>query len=326
MFRSCLLAICITVAPVLAQTQSTSQSHLDRALLLEGMGQFEEAEAQFIAAVETAAKSPETGALVRALDHACTFYQDSGKIPQAESCLRRLLHAYQQKIGPDHLTINRVINRLACLYIEIGQRRKAERLGLDKWLERLEAEDPKSHDRIDLTGAVAALEIMRGNTAKALALNMKAWEILESLGETATNSGVTVLNNISIAYLEMKRGPESAAVLERALALAEKAGFQGTLPMAATHANLANVYEQLNRLPQAERHLAKAIEIIELRCGADSTRTGAALASYSTLLKKMGRKAEARHAETRAKRIGETSGIAAFVQQSVDVNDLGRRR
>jgi tetratricopeptide (TPR) repeat protein len=155
-------------------------------------------------------------------------------------------------------------------------------------------------------------------------LNTTAWEILEKLGETATNSGITVLNNLSLAHMEMKKYKEAAAVLERALALAETAGFRGTLTIAATHANLAKVYEDMKMLPKAERHMAVALEIIELRCGAESTRTGAILASYSNLLRKMGRKTEAHSASTRAKRIGESSGIASFAGHSVDIGDLVR--
>jgi tetratricopeptide (TPR) repeat protein len=328
MYRTCLLAACLSAAAIFAQTSSLSKAHLERARLLEEQGQIDQAESEFKAAIETAAKSLDAGDLVRALDHACTYYQDSGRIPQAESCLRRLFTAYQQKIGANHLTLNRVVSRLACLYIEVGQRRKAERLGVDKWLERLEAEDPISSDRVDLTGTVAALEIMRGNPARAVALNTTAWEILEKLGETSTTSAITVLNNLSISYMEMKKLKEAAAVLERALALGEKAGYRGTLTLAATHANLSKVYEDMNMLPSAERHMSVALEIIELRCGMESTRTGAVLASYAHLLRKMGKKTEARVAETRAKRIGETSGIASFTGHSVDIGDLvsgGRR-
>jgi tetratricopeptide (TPR) repeat protein len=331
MFQILLLAACLSVAAIFAQAPSApsvSKTHLMRAKLLEEQGQIDQAEAEFKAAIETASKSLNTSELVRALDHACTYYQDIGRVPQAESCLKRLFTTFQQKIGVEHITLNRVMNRLACLYIEIGQRGKAERLGIPAWLERLEQEDPMSHDRIDLTGTMAALEIMRGNPARAAALNTTAWEILEKLGETSTNSGITVLNNLAIAYMELKKYKEAAAVLERALALGETAGFRGTLTLAATHANMAKVYEDLKMLPKAERHMAVALEVIELRCGRESTRTGAILASYANLLKKMGRKDEARTASTRAKRIGETSGIASFTGHSVDISDMlrgGRR-
>ena len=49
-----------------------------------------------------------------------------------------------------------------------------------------------------------------------------------------------MLNNLSISYMEMKKLKEAAAVLERALALGEKAGYRGTLTLAATHANLSH--------------------------------------------------------------------------------------
>src|SRR5205809_515268 len=109
MSRTCLLAACLSAAAIFAQTSSVSKTHLERAKLLEDQGQIDQAESEFKAAVETAAKSVDAADLVRALDHACTYYQDSGRIPQAESCLRRLLSAYQQKIGANHLTLNRVI-------------------------------------------------------------------------------------------------------------------------------------------------------------------------------------------------------------------------
>jgi len=311
---------------VFGQTNTTpTQRHLDRATLLESQNQIEEASNAYRDAIE-AARSADVPTQIQVLDLACTFYQDAGLGHQAESCLRRLMSVFQARIGPDHLALNRIVNRLACLYIEIGQRAKAERLGLEKWLARLEAEAPLSNDRVDLTGALASLEILRGNPDKSLALNKKAWEVLDGRGDSESVSGLTILNNLSISYSELKRPADAITALESAVRMGEKLNMGTALTMAATHGNLARAYEQMKSYATAERHMAKSLEIVEMRCGKDSVRTAAILASYAPLLRRLGRKPEARAAENRARQIAETLGVSAFTgEHSVDVADLRRR-
>ncbi|MBI2684697.1 MAG: tetratricopeptide repeat protein [Acidobacteria bacterium] len=320
-----LLVLSISIIAGFGQTTSDSSRHVDTALQMEERGQFEAAGKEYKAAIESASRTAPSE-LLRALDLACTFYQDTGQMPQAENCLKRLMTTYQRAIGDNHLRLNRVVNRLGCLYVELGLRAKVERLGLEKWLDRVEAEDPLSTDRIQLSGTVAALQIMRGAPAKALALNKKAWEILTTRGETESHSGITILNNLAISYTELHRPSDAADELRRALRIGEKIGLQNSLGMAATLANLSQAYANMHLYSDAEKHLAAALEIIEARCGKDSSRTGAILATYAPLLRQLGRKPEAKAVEARARRIAEISGVSSYAVHSVDIADMTRGR
>ena len=317
MFRTLVLCLCLSTA---ALCSPAFNAHLERAAFLEAQGRIEEATLAFKVAVESAARSTDPADLVRTLDLACAHYQDIGQTTQSEPCLRRLLTLSIQLLGPNELSLNRIVNRLACVYIELRQRGRAERLPLVKWLSRLEVEAPLSTDRIDLLGTLAALELIRGNPNQSAALNLEAWAIIEKRGETETASAITALNNLAIAYREAKRYQESEDTLLRALAIGDRAGFIDTLPMAYTHANLAYVYQAMRRYAAAERQIARTLTIVELRCGPSSPRTAALLDFHAGVLRKLGRKTEARAAESRAR------SASAFTGHSVDITDLARPR
>lgn len=318
------MGLFLSLVSVYSQPLSPPKVLLQSAQSFAAAGHIDQASAAFRSAISLAAAHPDPDELPHALDLACTHYQDIGQPAQAEPCLRRLRSAYERKLGPGHLGLNRIVNRLACLYIEMGQGSKAERLGIPGWLSRLESDAPLSDDRVDLTGTMAALEILRGNPAAAVRLNETAWQILDGRGMAASASGITVLTNLSIAYLETGQPAASERVLLRALTLAASAGIADTLPIAATHANLANVYATIRRYADAAPHMAAALTIVERRCGPHSLRTAALLASYVPILKKLGRKSEARLAQSRARQIEAASTVVAIQTHTVDVADLAR--
>lgn len=309
-----------------AQSPSVSQRHLDQAVLFEKQGEFDRAAAAYKTAIESA-RSVNASALIHALDLACTFYQDAGRTVQAEHCLKRLLTVFRGHLGQDHIALNRIYTRLACLYIELGQRGKAEKLGLEAWLKRVEDEIPLSDDRVDLAGTVAALEVLRGNPLKAVAMNQVALGVLEQRQSLESVSGITVLNNLAIAYLELKKPENALQPLELALRIGSKHGFSSTLSSAATHGNLATAQQALGNYDDAVRNVEASLAIVELRCGRESIRTAALLATYAPLLRRLGRKPEAKVAENRARRIAGEIGISAFAgESSVDISELAKRR
>lgn len=324
--QAVLLLFLVSLFTLSAQPPSISQRRLDQAVLLEKKGEFDRAASEYKAAIESA-RSLNPPALIHALDLACTFYQDAGRAIQAENCLKRLLTTFQGHFGPDHIALNRIYTRLGCLYIELGQRGKAERLGLDAWLKRVEQEIPLSDDRVDLAGTVAALEVLRGHPMKAVAINQIALGVLEQRDALESLSGITVLNNLAIAYLELKKPENALQPLELALRIGSRQGFSDTLSLAATHGNLATAQRAMGNYEDAVRNVEASLAIVELRCGKDSIRTAALLATYGPLLRRVGRKPEARIAESRARRIANEIGLSAFTGQStVDVSELGGSR
>jgi tetratricopeptide (TPR) repeat protein len=319
MLRLFVLTVCLSAACLRGQSSS---AQLARAERLAAQGEIPLATQAFESAVQAAARSADPAELVGALDLACAHYQDTGQAQQAEPCLRRLLSLAGKLLGPQDLSLNRLVNRLAGAYIELRQHRRAERLPLLPWLARLAAEAPLSTDRIDLLGTLAALALVRGDARLSAAMNLEALGILEKRGETQSASAIISLNNLAIAYREGKRLRESEAAILRALTIGETVGFTDTLPMAYSHANLAYLYQAMRRYPEAERHLRHALAIIELRCGPASPRTVSLLTTYAEVLRKLGRKSEARAAESRAR----SAGVSAFTGHSVDVADLARGR
>lgn len=317
MFRTLLLGFCCSLA---ALCGPDANAYLERAALHEAHGQIEQATAEFQSAVAAAARGSDPAELVRTLDLACAHYQDTGQTARSEPCLRRLLTLSRNLFGAQELSLNRIINRLACVYIELRQPGRAERLQLQQWLGRLAEEAPLSTDRIDLLGTLAALALIRGNPGQSITHNLEAWTLIDKRGETQTPSAMTALNNLAIAYREAKRYPDSEASLLRALSIGNQGGFQDSLAMAYTHSNLAYLHQTLRRYAMAERHISAALVIVQLRCGPGSPRTAALLSTHAAVLRKLGRKEEARAAESRAR------AVSAFTGHSVDITDLSRGR
>src|SRR5579863_8904333 len=92
--------------------------HVAAAQEFERQGEILRAEAEFQLAA-TAAQQAGTGsaAFAHVLDATGVFYDDIGKFAEAESCLQRSLAIWRELLGPEHLAIARVINRLADLYL-----------------------------------------------------------------------------------------------------------------------------------------------------------------------------------------------------------------
>src|SRR5262249_2674549 len=150
------------------------------------------------------------------------FQGDVGNFVQAEDCFRQSFAIWSQRLGPEHYGLLRVINQLAALYVETGQLAKAERLDLEGWLRRVEANPRAIQERVPLLQNLAMLDLSHGREERAEARFRKALDLTMQTGATPGPQQAVILNNLGLASLRLGRPEAAIQHLTRSLSLWEQ--------------------------------------------------------------------------------------------------------
>jgi len=295
--------------------------YLNKAMEYQRQGQFSLAQKQYEMAVRQIAgeNSLEAGHILNA---ASVYYHELGKYPQAESTLKKSLAVWEKLLGPEDIALSRIVNRLACVYVETGQSRKAERLNLELWEQRLREEDPLSQDRLNLLGTMSLLQAQKGKLDAAMDLNLQAQDILKQIGDEQSLDAVALLNHMGLIQFTSKRYSEATDVLLRGREILQNAGKQSTFHGAVNSTLLAKIYQQQKKYEKAAPLLQQAMMFVESTCGNQSVRTAELMQQYSAVLKHLNRKKEGEQLAERARTIVAQSGLVAFTSSQVDIADL----
>ena len=100
------------------------------ALLLDGMGQLEEAESLYLRNLECSERAlgPEHPSTHQLVCHVAVFLQEIGKLTEAEPFFQRALAGNTKSLGPDHPHTLMTRNSMASLLCEMGKLSEAELL------------------------------------------------------------------------------------------------------------------------------------------------------------------------------------------------------
>jgi len=318
----CRFALILVSAAATLRAEIPSWSrHLSEAARLENAGELAGAASEFASALRDAhSAGPESAAAGHVLDAMGAFYDDIGNFNQAEACLEESLRIWRGLLGPGHMALVRVVNRLAAVYLEDGNLGKAERLDLPQWLERLRAQPAASDGLVPLLQNLATLESRRGRFERARSLFQEALERLQqgSIVDAATR------NDFGLACLRARQYGAAVELLTASLTLWEKLRGSDSLAAGTTAYNLALAYEASGRFPEAEARVEVALHIAEKRIGANSLRTAEVLAANARLLRKLHRKSEARRILARAARIMREQEPQPG-SYTIDVSELSMR-
>jgi tetratricopeptide (TPR) repeat protein len=301
----------------------SSNPHISLAADYIRKGQPELAGREYDIAIRQAAKGDQK-TYGHVLDLAAAFFHEMGNFPSAESCLRKSLEIWRARLGPEHIALVPVVNRLACVYIEAGQPGKVERLQLEKWIERVAQQAPASPEHINLLGTLATHKSQRRRYDEAEQLSRTALDLLTTRGEADSMDSVAMINNLGLVSLEAGKLEQAGKYLRRAADLLEKSPVDHAFYKAVNMTLTARLYQKEKRFDESERLLRQALVAMEERCGPNSLRTALLLVEYANLLRDQKRKGEAQRVELRARNIIQASGMAAF-STSVDVADLRAR-
>jgi tetratricopeptide (TPR) repeat protein len=267
----------------------------------------------------------DSSAVAHVLEEMGAFDDGIGHFSEAESHFRDSLRIWCERLGPEHPSLVRVINRLAAVYLETGQPGKAERLGLTQWRERVEAANPSSDDLLPLLQNLATLDSIRGRFTEALNRFQQALNLVERRRGYGSAEHAATLNDLGLACLRAKQSDSAIQHLSLSVALWEKLRGPEALNVGLAAYNLGLAYESAGCQGKAEFQMRRALAISEKSSGPASLRTATILQSYAQLLRKLHRKAEAKKISARADRIFQEQAGQAPAANVVDVTDLSFR-
>ena len=113
----------------------------------------------------------------------------------------------------------------------------------------------------------------------------------------------TSLNNLATLYQYQGNYPEAEPLIQRSLAIWEKALGPEHPDVALSLNNLAGLYKTQGKHSQAEPLYRRALTILTKSVGPDHPNVATTLENFAELLREMDRDAEAEKMETRAKAI-----------------------
>ena len=321
---SWLLLFTMVVLNTRAQVSSTVEPwrpHVSAAAAYEQSGDVSQAETELKRAAADAVRGGGDGpAYAQVLYATGAFYDDIGDFAQAERALCRSLRLWRKLRGAQDLASAPVVNRLASLYLELGEVQVAERLDLEGWARLLEADWPGSLDLVHMLQNLAILRSWNGRFAESEMLFEKALALLpaDSLAERAI-----LQNNLGIACLRTKHQEGAVEHLRASLELWEQLRGPDDRNTGLSCHSLAIAYQAVGNTEEVEPLLKRALRIAEKQFGENSARTAAILQTYSEFLRKAKRKAEAKVMEARSKKIMASARVSST--EVVDVSERGLR-
>jgi tetratricopeptide (TPR) repeat protein len=322
----CSMVPAIVHAFSLGANDTTSDSawsrHTAAAKQLEDAGNLAGAQSEWDAALRDANAGTDTAASALVLAQMGAFYDDIGQFAKAESCLEHSLRLWRERLGSGHIALVRVVNQLAALYIETSQLGKAERLHLDEWRQRLQADNPAADELLPLVQYMGILTSMRGRFTEAQTRFQQALDLVQRRGRWGTAEQAVTLNNIGLAGLRAKQYDFAIQHLSVSMSLWEKLRGPDARNVGMTAYNLALAYDGAGRRAEAEPLMRRALTIAEKSVGPDSLRTADIVKSYARLLSELHRKAEAKQMTARADRLFREQAQQQPSRYEVDVTDL----
>lgn len=306
---------------------------------LRSQARYEEAAAEYTAAMELARKSGDHRAVVTLLNNLAAMRHQQWRFAEAEALYRSALESGEPVLGPNDVLAGALLHNLGELLKTTGRLAEAEPL-LERALaaKRARAGDRRPdvavtlvslgdlyrrQGRLEDAGRVAreGVELLENTPTASLAhgLNLlglichtqgqlnraeqfyrRAGVIWEkAAGPRHPDVGVA-LNNLGSLYREQGRYLDAVRMTRRALAIWEQTLGPEHPKLAGALANLADQESHLGRLAEAEMHAARALAITEATSGARHLGLVAPLLQLAEAARKRGRLADAEKLYRRA--------------------------
>jgi tetratricopeptide (TPR) repeat protein len=219
--------------------------------------------------------------------------REKGEYPKALKQYQRALELAPQVFGPDHEKTATILNNLAVLYQNMGQRANAEPL-FKRSLQIREAKLGRDHLAVaDTLNNLAGLYRDMGQVAKAEPLLKRSLQIYEAnLGQDHLRVA-PILNNLAALYLGMGLLTKAEPLLQRSLEIYEAKLGRDHPKVAETLNSLAILYQNMGQLAKAEPLYRRSLEIREDKLGRDHLFVAGTLNNLAALYFSMGQWAKA---------------------------------
>src|SRR5215831_10564054 len=193
----------LALRPILWANDPAWSQHLGAAQEFERAGDAARAQLELDLALGEARAANDSAAVANVLDRMGTLADNIGHFVEAATRYEASLRIWRKRLGPEHPSLVRVINRLAAVYLETGQAGRAERLDLAQWRERM---DPSSDELLPLLQNLGTLDSLRGRFAEALNRFQEALSVIQQRGQNGSPGHAVTLNNLGLACLRARQG------------------------------------------------------------------------------------------------------------------------
>ncbi len=227
------------------------------------------------------------------LDSRANLYLAQGRYAEAESLGRRAVAIRENALGPDHPDLASSLHNLSRTCALQGKFGEAEPL-IRRALAIREKVFGADHSEVavSLTG-LANLRWRQGRYAEAESLHKKALAIKEkTLGPDHPDVGKS-LNDLAIIYQVQGRDAEAELLIRRGLAIREKVFGPDHPGVALSLNNLALALTAQGKLAEADALLIRALKTMTKAFGAEHPRVAVIQDTLATLRYKQGRNQEA---------------------------------
>lgn len=256
-------------------------------------------------------QSEKDGAHGAALHHqVATFYHAQGRWPLAERHYRRAVKLWTKGRNENGRILS--IRNLAALYLDTGQPRKAEHLGLDRLATRL---NPASVEFAGATGTIGAIHHAFRRYPEAEARYVESARAFEQVAPD-TSESLQVLNNLALLFYQTGRTSEALEVYERALARAASAGLRAE--QVSLLANLGALKFTFKEPEAALWLYQQAIDLAPTTLGPQHPAIVRFLENRSAILRELNRSEEAREMDARAVAIRAASVFTINTKRLAD--------
>ena len=311
----------VALVTLLSADEASFMKAIEEANRLQRDGNLEAAAAMLSGILPDAER---VGRLDLILNNLGLIKQDLGRFTEAEALFKRSISQCERTPTPDRLA--QAVNNLAFLYVETAQCTKAGRLygrfgrnvpdGLDQ-------SSPEFANWLNTRGSV---EHCLGEYNEAESLYRRALDVYAKNSPPHEVPALSARNNLALLYEQTRRYEQALALYTEVLIALERGASTPGGEYARTLSNMAVVCDALGRRLEAERHIRKALPLMEEAVGPDHPAVAALLQQHALLLRLLHREGEAKPLERRAAAIHAKLSAKAPDRYTVDAADLLRHR
>ena len=274
-------------------------------------------------------RDPHSGATPRQRERAMmslgALYHELGQDSQASRIYTRVLRDVEARAGRRNGDYALLLSNLATI---------------DLWAKRYDKAEPRIREAISIYEASAAQDDVRlavarnalGEILVARKQYAEAEDLLRSaratlqgkLGE-GERTAITI-NNLAASRRTQGHVQEALVLFQEAVEMTERALGRRHPHTARALNNLAAAYADADRFREAESAWRESLEIIEATLGQEHPVYGEVLQNYAHMLRRLGRKKEAKPLEARSKALLAGAARANGSAMTVDISELSSFR
>ena len=258
--------------------------------------------------------------LIEIHDALASVYAEAGHYAESEYEYRRTLGLSEKRYGRQSLEYALLVGSLVVLPTQMGDRDSAVAV-----LRQAITVNARS-------GATRDLAIIRGCLAHILMDQMKYEEAESVLVDSTSNLtklktldpkvSAELLNDLGLLRFSQRRYGESIEPYLESLELFQEAMGEGSPALLVPFSNLALSYLEMGRFSEAEMILKRAIVVCRGTLGQDHPTCGVLLENYALVLRKLGRKREAKSAAAQSRDVARASRTRNGVGLTVSITAL----